>query len=142
MRVTAQHCSRLRSRVACQNAMDPYCGWNELKEQCTPAPNHDPLAAYWKQSVTQCPVLTDPGKWYCSCTPCGGYVNVDREVENSDSLSHHIIATPFVISVVAAYHSFESHAKARTQHLHWQIHLISHMMSEVVPVECCLSVAE
>lgn len=64
MRVPAQHCGRLHSRVACQNAMDPYCGWNELKEQCTPAPNHDPLSNYWKQSVTQCPVLTDPGECF------------------------------------------------------------------------------
>ncbi|XP_069679507.1 semaphorin 5c [Periplaneta americana] len=74
MRVPAQHCSRLHSRVACQNAMDPYCGWNELKEQCTPAPNHDPLSGYWKQSVTQCPVLTNPvdGGWssWSSWFPC------------------------------------------------------------------------
>lgn len=62
MRVPAQHCGRLHSRVACQNSMDPYCGWNELKEQCTTAPNHDALSGYWKQSVTQCPVLIDPGE--------------------------------------------------------------------------------
>lgn len=68
IRVPAQHCGRLHSQVACQNAMDPYCGWNELKEQCTPAPNHDPLSGYWKQSVTQCPVLTDPGE----CLSGGG----------------------------------------------------------------------
>jgi len=63
MRILAQHCGRLHSRMACQNAMDPYCGWNELKEQCTTAPNRNPLSKYWMQSVTQCPVLTDPGEW-------------------------------------------------------------------------------
>lgn len=62
MRVPAQRCSRFKSRQACLNAMDPYCGWNEHKEQCTPAPNRDPLAGYWAQGVTQCPVLTAPGK--------------------------------------------------------------------------------
>ncbi|XP_063231455.1 semaphorin-5A isoform X2 [Bacillus rossius redtenbacheri] len=74
LRVPAQHCDRHGSREACLNAMDPYCGWNELKEQCTTAPNRNPLAKYWQQSVTRCPVLTDPvdGGWgsWSSWFPC------------------------------------------------------------------------
>lgn len=41
--VPAQHCSRHRSKASCMNAMDPYCGWNELNQACTPPPNGDPL---------------------------------------------------------------------------------------------------
>jgi hypothetical protein len=59
-----------------------------------------------------------------------------------DRISHHIIAAQCEMYVVTAYHSFESHAEARSQHLHLQIHLISHLMLEIVPVECFLSVAE
>nr|CAD7441943.1 unnamed protein product [Timema bartmani] len=74
MRIPAQHCNRHKSRMSCLNAMDPYCGWNELKEECTTAPNHNPLAKYWLQTVTQCPVLTDPvdGGWssWSSWFPC------------------------------------------------------------------------
>jgi hypothetical protein len=56
-----------------------------------------------------------------------------------DYISHHIIAAQSEIFVVTAYHSFESLAEAGTQHLHLRIHLISHLMLEVVPVECFLS---
>lgn len=41
--VPAQHCSRHGSKSSCMNAMDPYCGWNELDQACTPPPNGDPL---------------------------------------------------------------------------------------------------
>lgn len=42
--------------------MDPYCGWNELQEACTSAPDDNPLARFWTQSFTSCPVLNTPGK--------------------------------------------------------------------------------
>lgn len=65
LRVAAQHCSRHVSKASCLNAMDPYCGWNELQDACTPPPNGDSLARYWLQNATDCPVLTAPtdGGW-------------------------------------------------------------------------------
>lgn len=65
MRISAQHCGRHVSKASCLNAMDPYCGWNELQESCTPPPNGDTLARYWLQNATDCPVLTAPmdGGW-------------------------------------------------------------------------------
>lgn len=65
MRISAQHCGRHVSKASCLNAMDPYCGWNELQESCTAPPNGDTLARYWLQNATDCPVLTAPmdGGW-------------------------------------------------------------------------------
>lgn len=60
LRVPADHCERHVSRDSCLNAMDPYCGWNELDDACTTAPNSDPLVKFWKQSVTSCPILDAP----------------------------------------------------------------------------------
>ncbi|XP_046996594.1 semaphorin-5A [Schistocerca americana] len=74
IRIPAQHCSRLTNKAACLNAMDPYCGWNEILEKCQTAPNDNPLTHHWQQSVTQCPVLTAPvdGGWssWSSWFPC------------------------------------------------------------------------
>lgn len=65
MRIGAHHCGRHGQRASCLNAMDPYCGWNELQEACTPPPNGDTLSRYWIQNATACPVLTAPvdGGW-------------------------------------------------------------------------------
>ncbi|XP_049530217.1 semaphorin-5A isoform X1 [Anopheles darlingi] len=65
MRIPSNHCGRHLSRSSCLNSMDPYCGWNELQEACTVAPNGDTLAKYWVQNATECPVLTAPvdGGW-------------------------------------------------------------------------------
>lgn len=60
LRIPADHCGRHVSRDSCLNAMDPYCGWNELDDACTTAPHSDPLVKHWKQSVTSCPVLDAP----------------------------------------------------------------------------------
>ncbi|XP_066996940.2 semaphorin 5c [Anabrus simplex] len=74
LQIPAEHCSRFKTMVACLNAMDPYCGWNDLKEQCMPAPEGKTLANYWQQNATQCPVLTHPvdGGWssWSSWFPC------------------------------------------------------------------------
>lgn len=48
-------------KQACLDAMDPYCGWNELKLECTPPPNDDPLTPYWAQNVPDCPSFSHPG---------------------------------------------------------------------------------
>lgn len=61
LRIPAQHCDRHKTKQACVNSMDPYCGWNEHKERCMPPPNNDPLSSVWHQDATQCPILTHPG---------------------------------------------------------------------------------
>lgn len=65
MRIPAHHCDRHRSRESCLNAMDPYCGWNEISDACTTAPNGDTGDKYWVQRVGTCPVLDAPvdGGW-------------------------------------------------------------------------------
>ncbi|KYQ51466.1 hypothetical protein ALC60_09464, partial [Trachymyrmex zeteki] len=69
LRIPAIQCYRHRSRQACLNAQEPYCGWNELLMKCAEAPKqnyqYNYLANHWHQEVTKCPVLTDPvdGGW-------------------------------------------------------------------------------
>lgn len=66
VKIPANHCKRHVSQDSCINAMDPYCGWNELEEACTTAPNGDPLTKFWKQDGTSCPILdaaVDGGKY-------------------------------------------------------------------------------
>ncbi|XP_030372393.1 semaphorin-5A [Scaptodrosophila lebanonensis] len=56
-RIPAERCSRHMSQTSCINAMDPYCGWNELVERCTPQLLDPQLHKYWKQAaVLTCPV--------------------------------------------------------------------------------------
>ncbi|EDV97528.1 GH16920 [Drosophila grimshawi] len=63
-KIPAQRCSRHVSQSSCFNAMDPYCGWNELVERCTPL---DPAVQQpWLQPEQfSCPVLNAPidGGW-------------------------------------------------------------------------------
>ena len=53
-------CHRFTTKRDCVNAMDPYCGWNKQKNECTMTPNKNPRAAYWQQNMLTCPVLSDP----------------------------------------------------------------------------------
>jgi len=59
----AQHCKRHITKQACMEAMDPYCGWNELKLVCSPPPDKNPLTPYWHQQVIDCPSFTHPGAY-------------------------------------------------------------------------------
>ncbi|XP_014089304.2 semaphorin 5c isoform X1 [Bactrocera oleae] len=66
IRIPAQRCSRHVSQSSCLNAMDPYCGWNELIERCTPQELVQQLNKFWLQPDTlQCPILNAPidGAW-------------------------------------------------------------------------------
>ncbi|XP_064215610.1 semaphorin-5B [Tribolium castaneum] len=84
MKIPAEHCSRHTSKTSCLNAMDPYCGWNERYENCSTAPNADPLDKYWKQAVTTCPILDTvvDGGWssWSPWAPC-----VQRSAPESDA---------------------------------------------------------
>lgn len=74
LRAPAHHCGRHLSRETCFNAMDPYCGWNELEDSCTAAPNSDPHTKHWIQNELSCPVLNAPmdGGWsiWSDWSPC------------------------------------------------------------------------
>ncbi|ERL96077.1 hypothetical protein D910_00963 [Dendroctonus ponderosae] len=58
--IQADHCRRHSSKESCLNAMDPYCGWNELVDGCTTVPEGDSHHKYWKQLSLSCPVLDTP----------------------------------------------------------------------------------
>lgn len=61
VRIPAQHCARHLTKPNCLNAMDPYCGWNDLQQACTPPPEGDPLKRFWMQQVpNECPVASAP----------------------------------------------------------------------------------
>lgn len=56
LRIPANQCSRHLSRSNCLNAMNPYCGWNDLRQECTPPPDGDPLKRFWFQHANDCPL--------------------------------------------------------------------------------------
>lgn len=53
--IPANHCRRHSSKESCLNAMDPYCGWNEMLDSCTTASHGDQNS--WIQSLNSCPIL-------------------------------------------------------------------------------------
>jgi len=86
MRIPGQHCHRHKSRTSCLDAMDPYCGWNDLKEECGPAPNHETLSSHWQQNVATCPRITAAvdggwGSWstWTACPHVKGSAQEDSE---------------------------------------------------------------
>ncbi len=60
LRVSTQRCARFATQAQCLGAMDPYCGWNRQKEECTTTPNKNPRAAYWLQDPIACPRIDLP----------------------------------------------------------------------------------
>lgn len=60
IRISAQHCKRHISQGNCLNSMDPYCGWNDLQQTCTPPPDGDTSKRFWIQEANKCPVFTAP----------------------------------------------------------------------------------
>lgn len=79
IRVSSQRCHRHVSRESCMNAMDPYCGWDDLRRKCSTPPDEDPLASHWYQNANDCPILqsTVDGAWsawtpWSSCAQSGG----------------------------------------------------------------------
>uniref|UniRef100_A0A6B2EKI6 Putative semaphorin n=1 Tax=Phlebotomus kandelakii TaxID=1109342 RepID=A0A6B2EKI6_9DIPT len=83
MKISAYHCNRHVSKASCLNAMDPYCGWNEMLEMCTGPPSGDTLVRYWVQNATECPILTAPvdgswsawSDWHKCAQSSGGFVS-------------------------------------------------------------------
>lgn len=90
VRIPAQHCARHLTKANCLNAMDPYCGWNDLQQDCTPPPEGDPLKRFWIQQSDECPVASAPidggfsawSEWF----KCYQHIDDHRhESSNSDS---------------------------------------------------------
>ncbi|XP_043238645.1 semaphorin-5B-like [Amphibalanus amphitrite] len=65
VRVPVQRCDRYTSEAACLAAQDPYCGWDALRQLCSPPPSRNPDVVSWRQLVTQCPDQSRPvdGAW-------------------------------------------------------------------------------
>lgn len=86
MSIPTSQCGRHRTRASCARAMDPHCGWNEVLQQCTTAPDGNPLSLHWHQSVTECPILSGPvdGGWsswspWFTCSHLGNAVGAAEE---------------------------------------------------------------
>lgn len=60
IRIPVKHCGRHGSKSNCLSAMDPYCGWNDLQQNCTSPPENDPLKRFWIQQSNECPNITSP----------------------------------------------------------------------------------
>lgn len=91
LRLPSHNCQRHVSKSSCLNAMDPYCGWNELLEACTSAPNGDSLTRHWFQNATECPVISAPvdGSWsswspWTKCAQNNGQSSADEQNSNTD----------------------------------------------------------
>lgn len=91
LRLPAHNCQRHVSKPSCLNAMDPYCGWNELLEACTTAPKGDTLTRHWVQNATECPVISAPvdGSWsswtpWSKCAQNNGQSTADEQNSNTD----------------------------------------------------------
>lgn len=91
LRLPSHNCQRHVSKPSCLNAMDPYCGWNELLEACTSAPNGDTLTRHWIQNATDCPVISAPvdGSWsawsqWTKCAQNNGQSTADEQNSNTD----------------------------------------------------------
>lgn len=61
VRIQVERCKRFRTKRACLDAMDPYCGWNSQTGACIAVPNKNPRASYWdQQGPLTCPVADYP----------------------------------------------------------------------------------
>lgn len=65
IKIPLERCSRFKNRDMCLNSNDPYCGWNDYSEGCTPAPLGQAEVYYWSQSMNSCPFVPHPvdGEW-------------------------------------------------------------------------------
>lgn len=79
IKVPVQHCVTFSTEVACIESRDPYCGWNAIRQQCTPRPESQVELTRWYQNITSCPVVSnrvdggfsDWSEWFSCDDPSG-----------------------------------------------------------------------
>nr|XP_054750059.1 semaphorin-5A-like [Lytechinus pictus] len=68
VKVPVERCHQFTTQTECLNARDPYCGWHQLRLECTTYPE-DPLEVeVWIQDITGCPIMDNTvdgkfGEW-------------------------------------------------------------------------------
>ncbi|KAK7492766.1 hypothetical protein BaRGS_00016071 [Batillaria attramentaria] len=85
LKVPVQRCARFTDSKMCIGARDPYCGWDNLRQKCTPAPGGNPHTEFWEQDISGCPNMeySEDGDWspwssWSKCQQVGGDPMVDQ----------------------------------------------------------------
>lgn len=87
IRVPVQHCDRHKSKANCFLSMDPYCGWDDLQQVCSAAPDGDPQKRFWIQPALNCSIRSSPinGGWssWSKWLKCSQHFDDNRHESNN-----------------------------------------------------------
>eukprot|EP00057_Strongylocentrotus_purpuratus_P007832 XP_011662306.1 PREDICTED: semaphorin-5A isoform X1 [Strongylocentrotus purpuratus] len=81
VKVPVERCHQFPTQIECVNARDPYCGWHQLRLECTPYPENPLDVEFWLQEITGCPIMDNAvdgkfGQW-SNWTQCSDPLGVE-----------------------------------------------------------------